>query len=148
MFMWLALHDRLPTTSLLYRQTILDDPLWSHCHQQDETADLLFFHCPQFARIRSLCYSPLWHLTQGSLPELLFNLPLNWIHQIRFIILVWVIWNSHNNKLFRGQDIQFDALHARCINLERELVCTTNIPGPPKWRYRALGPHPLLRSST
>lgn len=91
------------------------------CQQHDETLDHLFFHCPLFARLRSVYWPSRWQSQQGSLTNLLFHLPLNSTQQLRLIVMVWIIWNARNFKLFRGVPTDFLALHNRCLRLNREL---------------------------
>ena len=110
-FLWQLCHASLPTRGVLFTRGLHIDPLCPHCHSEIEDAEHLFLGCHAVQHVWRLANDHTW---------LKINIPLDYHHSVqdwlatlrlsthlfkmdRLVSLLWSIWKSRNNAVFRKE---------------------------------------------
>ncbi|KAF8725541.1 hypothetical protein HU200_020073 [Digitaria exilis] len=103
-FLWLTHHDRLPSTALLHRRSIIDSSACAYCGSYEDQHHILL-QCPRTRRLwRLIGWDCAPHLTSFRDLWLMPQLPDS-NARIRSAIvtsLLWNIWKCRNNLQFNG----------------------------------------------
>lgn len=122
--LWRAFKDRLPTKDNLVRRNVIDhnaDLLCCFCHLHGETAQHIFLTCPMIWQLWLQCHS--WMLPSMSTIlsaslESHFNQfsglgrskSATEFGQVIWSALIFCIWKSRNNNIFRKSQIVHSSL--------------------------------------
>lgn len=114
-YVWCLLRNRLPTKDNLLSRDVIsyENQLCVGGYGMEETSHHLFLSCPIFGSV--------WHHLQRWLGILsvdrmyLFDhflqfgyLGSDYIHLRSTLILIWVLWKEHNNKIFNNKVVSID----------------------------------------
>eukprot|EP00253_Pinus_taeda_P026524 PITA_26524 len=119
-FLWLLSHNRILTWDNLRKRSFSVPSICLNCHQEEETAIHLLFHCSLAKQLwdKATFKCQKDHRVQGDLKATLRNWPqtpyqsklLNSLWQLLPGFLLWNIWKERNRRIFKDQHQSADQL--------------------------------------